>query len=372
MNIFIGLMLILALLGLSDKIFSGKLGLSPEFDKGLITMGSLALSIIGIYSMGITLVRAKASAISAVTSGLPFDPSLIIGSLLAPDLGGYPIALELASNKTAGIFSAALVASTLGTVISFQLPVFLSSLHKQEIPRVMFGIILGVMVLPPTLFVGGLCLGMPIGPLLLNLLPIIFISLGLSAAFVVSSRKTTAFFLFLGNIVRILTIASFGAVILGLFIPELKMVEDVLVMEALVIVVKMSIIIAGAMVLAKFFLKYCRGFINYMSRKLFINEYAVIGLFLSLISSVSMLPLFTKMDTRGKLMNSAFSVSGAYVIGGQMAFMASVADKNVVFVYIITKCLGGVLALLAVRIFDYSKDMPPHKEAISNLESSLD
>ena len=59
---------------------------------------------------------------------------------------------------------------------------------------------------------------------------------------------------------------------------------------------------------------------------------------------VAMLPLYEKMDERGKMMNSAFCVMGAYVLGGQMAFMAGVTDGRNVGIYILSKLVGGVLA----------------------------
>ena len=49
MNIFIGILLLCAFLGLWDKISGGKMGLAAEFDGGLASMASLALSIVGIY-----------------------------------------------------------------------------------------------------------------------------------------------------------------------------------------------------------------------------------------------------------------------------------------------------------------------------------
>ena len=50
MNIFIGILLLCALLGLWDKISGGKMGLAAEFDGGLASMASLALSIVGTVS----------------------------------------------------------------------------------------------------------------------------------------------------------------------------------------------------------------------------------------------------------------------------------------------------------------------------------
>lgn len=39
MNIFVGIMLFFAALGLLDEILGGKLGFMPDFEKGLTTMG---------------------------------------------------------------------------------------------------------------------------------------------------------------------------------------------------------------------------------------------------------------------------------------------------------------------------------------------
>ena len=46
MNIFIAIMLVFAAAGLLDEILGGKLGLMPNFEKGLATMGGLAMSTV--------------------------------------------------------------------------------------------------------------------------------------------------------------------------------------------------------------------------------------------------------------------------------------------------------------------------------------
>ena len=63
MNIFIGILLLCALLGLWDKISGGKMGLAAEFDGGLASMASLALSIVGIYCIGVTACLLYTSAV---------------------------------------------------------------------------------------------------------------------------------------------------------------------------------------------------------------------------------------------------------------------------------------------------------------------
>lgn len=68
MNIFIGILLLCAFLGLWDKISGGKMGLAAEFDGGLASMASLALSIVGIYASGSRRSGAIPEAIASFAS----------------------------------------------------------------------------------------------------------------------------------------------------------------------------------------------------------------------------------------------------------------------------------------------------------------
>ena len=63
-----------------------------------------------------------------------------------------------------------------------------------------------------------------------------------------------------------------------------------------------------------------------------------------------MLPLFGRMDKRGKAVNAAFSVSGAFVLGGQLAFVSSLESSRVVAIYMISKLVGGLCAIVAALL----------------------
>ena len=108
------------------------MGLAAEFDGGLASMASLALSIVGIYCIGVTAVRSNPEAIASFASRLPFDASVLIGSLLAPDLGGHAIAKELAATPALGIYSGVMVSSCLGALISFTLPIALTVIRRED------------------------------------------------------------------------------------------------------------------------------------------------------------------------------------------------------------------------------------------------
>ena len=359
MNFFIAVMLLLAALGLLDKIAGNRFGFGEEFDRGLATMGPLALSMVGVYCIGVTLVQKNAEALAAWGEGLPFDASLPLGSLLAPDLGGYAMAIELAATPQLGLFSGLLVASTLGTVVSFSLPISLSFLNKTHHASFLQGFSVGVITLPLCLALGGFLLGLSAQTVLRNTLPILVVCAALCAALLCAPRFTTKALLCLGNVVRVLSFVLFGVVMAGIFVPAWQFAELALVQEVFLVVAKITVVVCGAMILSKIILSRCGRLLQGMGRILGVNDYAVLGLMLSLATSISMLPLYEKMDARGKAMNAAFTVCGAFVLGGQLAFVASVQPANIVNIYIISKLAGGVAALLCTRFMKISPAAEP-------------
>jgi ethanolamine transporter len=58
-----------------------------------------------------------------------------------------------------------------------------------------------------------------------------------------------------------------------------------------------------------------------------------------------MLSILKDMDPRGKVVNVAFAVSGAFVFGGHLGFVAGI-NKEVVFAMIVGKLVSGVSAVI--------------------------
>ena len=342
MNIFIAIMLVFAAAGLLDEILGGKLGLMPNFEKGLATMGGLAMSTVGFYAIGVTYVQTHAEAIAEAAKHMPFDPALIPSCLLAPDMGALGMAQKLAATPALAAFTGAMVAGSLGMTVGYQLPVFLAAVRKDEIGELMRGFIFGLIAIPSGLAVGGLMLGLPVRQLFFNMFPVLVL--------------TMKIMIFIGNAIRIFSFLLFGVAVFGIFMPKYAVVEDALIEEMLFMVLRMVIAACGGLVLSQVALKRLQKPIQRIGAVLGINEEAVVGLFLSFIQSLAMLPLFSKMDKRGKVLNAAFSVAGAYVVGGQMTFVASLIPGNWVTAYMISKVLSGGLAVaLAVICLRRSK-----------------
>ena len=348
MNFFILIMLFLCLIGLLDKALNNRLGLVESFDKGINSMGSITMSMIGFYCIAITLIQNNVDVIKSVSNNSSLDPSIIIGSILAPDMGGFSIISGL-NNNSFLIFSGLILTSTLGQTIGFQLPIFLASLNKKDLNPFINGLIYGILSLPIILIVVAWYLQLP--NLLINLLPILLLCLVLIIALYFSYEKTLFVLTLFGYVIRIISIGLFALVILQLFFDTLPFTTNALISEALVIVLRMCIVVCGSMILSDLIIKRFSRIVFIIGQKLGINSTSVVGLLLSLGTSIAMIPMFSQMDRKGKMMNAAFSVSGAYVLGGQLGFISSVADSHGIMIYMLTKISAGILAIVFVMLF---------------------
>ncbi len=101
-----------ALIGAADKIIGNRFGLGEKFDEGFQAMGSLALGMVGIVCLAPVISKALGPVIIPACQAIGADPALF-GSILANDMGGYSLAMELAQNQEAGLFAGNIVASML-------------------------------------------------------------------------------------------------------------------------------------------------------------------------------------------------------------------------------------------------------------------
>ena len=66
-----------------------------------------------------------------VFEALGADPAMF-GAVLANDMGGYSLAVELAENQEAGLLAGTIVSSMLGCTLVFSIPVGLSLIEKED------------------------------------------------------------------------------------------------------------------------------------------------------------------------------------------------------------------------------------------------
>ncbi len=128
-DVIMWVMAIGAIVGGIDRILGNKLGLGDKFEEGFNSMGPLALGMVGIVCLAPVISRYLGPAIIPGLTAIGADPA-IFGSIRPNDTGGYPLAMSLAINEQAGIFSGLIVSSMLGCTIVFSIAVGLGLIEK--------------------------------------------------------------------------------------------------------------------------------------------------------------------------------------------------------------------------------------------------
>lgn len=362
MDIVLIVMSAFCILGLLDDFLGGKLKIAEDFQKGLQNMGRMCVCYAGFYCIGITMIANASGVIAKLSGVLPFDPALLIGCLICSDCGGLPIAQAMAATPALGIFTGALVGSSLGCSMGYQFPFFLSALDKKLIPTYLQGAVFGLATVPIGLIAGGLMLGLSAGELVANILPVAIVCLVMIIGFKRNMKLTLRVLLFVTRVILFVTYVLFALVIIGLFVPSLALAERSLVEEITCVVLRTVVVTCGGLVLANLVIRFCKRPLSVIAALLKINNEAVIGLLLSLFNGIAMLPLLGRMDKRGQIVNVAFSVCGAFSLGGQMAFVSSMVPSDAMPAYLVNKLLSGIVALFIARRFAVVRQEEPYLE----------
>ena len=180
MSLITIVMLCFSLLGLFDLIIGNKWGLGEQFERGIMLLGTMAMSMIGMLVLAPLLAHLLRPAVEWCSSIIPFEPSIIPSILLANDMGGAPLAIEFATNEQVGYFNGLVVASTMGATISYTLPCSMRVVDKERHDSLMLGLLCGIVTVPIGCLVAGLLLSLPLNGLLASVIPL-FIFAGLLA-----------------------------------------------------------------------------------------------------------------------------------------------------------------------------------------------
>lgn len=348
------LMAIFALLGALDRITGGHFGLGKQFEEGILTLGSLALSMLGILTLAPVLARLLKPVLVPVYGLLGADPAMFAGTILANDMGGAPLAAELAFTPEAGQFGGLIVGSMLGATVVFTIPVALGILQESDRPALAKGVLAGLVTIPVGALAGGLTAGFPIGMLLRNLVPIVLFALLVALGLWRFERGMIRGFIIFGKL--ILAVITVGlAVSVFQELTEVVLIPGMApVSEGIEVVAGIAFVLAGAFPLVFALTKLLKKPLLKLGGLLGINDVAAAGLLASLANSIPMFGMMKDMDARGKIVNVAFAVSAAFVFGDHLGFTAGYAPKLLVPV-IVGKLVGGITAVLAALLLTKGK-----------------
>ena len=355
-EIIIWIMAVFAVLGALDRIAGNRLGLGKQFEEGILAMGSLALAMIGVITLAPVLSGVLKPVIVPVFRLLGADPAMFAGTILACDMGGGALALELTRDYSAAMLGGVLTGSMLGATVVFTIPVAMGILRPEDRGYLAKGILCGIVTIPVGILVGGLVAGFPVTMVLRNLIPIVvfaaIIALGL---WKFEKAMIKGFGLFGKGIIALITFGLAVSILEALtgfaLLPGMNPIE-----EGFHTVGEIAIVLAGAFPLVYLLTKALKKPLLKLGSLLGINDTAAGGLIASLANSIATFGLLKDMDNRGKVVNVAFAVSAAFVFGDHLGFTAGFAPEMLPAV-ILGKLAGGITAVAVALLLTRKKEL---------------
>lgn len=365
-QIILWVMAVGLLIGAADKITGNHLGLGEKFDEGFQAMGSLALGMVGIVCLAPVISNLLGPIIIPACRAIGADPALF-GSILANDMGGYSLAMELAEQKEAGLFAGNIVASMLGCTLVFSIPVGLGLIEKEDRPYFSKGLLIGLITIPIGCVAGGLIAGFSAMLIVRNTLPILVIAvlLALGLKFIPEKmiKGCTIFGQFITIIIYIgLACAAFehitGVVIIKGMAP---------IMDGMDAIAGIAIVLLGTFPVLAILVKILDKPLNAIGRKMGMDAVSAAGLVFTLANSVPVYTMMKDMKKRGIIINTAWLVPATAALGDHLGFTAGVQPTMITPV-VAGKLIAGVVAIILAYFMTKNMIEPEKKEESKKLD----
>ena len=353
MNFVSIIMVIFSLLAAVDRMIGNRFGLGKEFEKGFMLLGTMALSMIGMIIISPFIADLLEPVLGFVAGTLHIDPSILPASLFANDMGGAPLSVEVATDEKMGLFNALVVSSMMGCTVSFTIPYALGIVKREQHRELLLGLLCGIVTIPVGCFVSGLICAIPLGALLMNLLPLVIFSGVIGCGLLFFPNSCVKIFGAFGIFIRALITVGLALGVLRFLtgkevIPGLATLE-----EGMAVCMNAAAVMSGAFPLMYLVSRLLAKPLKLLGGKIGINETSAMGLVSSLATSMTTFEMMNRMDKKGTLLNSAFAVSAAFTFAGHLAFTLAF-DAEYLPGMIVGKLVAGVLALL-LAVFIYQR-----------------
>ena len=360
MTVLIILVLIFSTLGAVDYVIGNKLGIGAEYERAFKLFSAMALSMIGMIVLAPMIARLLAPVLGFMSETLGLDPSILPAMLLANDMGGAPLSTQVATDPAMGMFNGLVVSSMFGCTISFTIPFALGLVAKENYRELCYGLLCGVVTIPVGCFVGGLICGLPLVALLINLLPLVIFSVLIAVALILAPNACVKVFKGFGFFIKALIIVGLTMGIYNFLIPkitpmnlfgnsfDLPLIPYLDTVESgAMVCLNASIVMTGMFPLVTLVSRLLNRPLKAVGSRVGIDEKSSLSLVACLATSATTFGMMNDMNKKGMMVNSAFSVSGAFTFCSHMAFtMAFPGGEAYLLPVIVGKLISGVTALI--------------------------
>lgn len=352
-EIIVWVLMIFMVLGALDRAIGNRYGLGEQFEEGFMALGPLGLAMVGVVSLAPVLSKILEPVVVPVYTFLRADPSMFATTLLANDMGGYPLAMELAIDPDAGLLAGLILGAMMGPTIVFTIPVALGIINKEDRKFLAQGVLAGMITIPLGVLVGGLVAGFDPAMVFANLLPIVIAAVLIAVGLWRIPDKMTKGFIGFGK--GLVALISIGLAIATFeFMTGTQVMpagwELASVMDGIEIIGFIGMMLLGAFPAVYVIIKVAKKPLARAGKLVGINDKAAGGMIATLANNIPMFQIMKDMDPRGKVVNSAFAVSAAFTFGDHLGFTAAV-ERSMITPMIVGKLVAGISAVGVALLF---------------------
>ena len=357
-------MMVFMIVGGIDRIRGNKLGYGEKFEEGFQALGSLATAMIGMIALVPVIKIVLGGVLGAFFKAIGADPSLFAGILLGCDLGGYPLAMELADSPAIGSYTGMIIASVMGINVVFNIPVGMGIIKVEDRKFLATGMLVGFATVPIGCLAGGFVMmgsgfELTVRDIIMNTIPVAVVPVLIILGLILAQEKMLKGFIAFGKgVTAVVTAGTMIAVfqyLTGIRFPLFHVMveanaEGVIPLEdGFLVIGEIAIVLLGAFPMVAFITKKFSAPLQRLGGKFDLDENSVGGMIANLANNIMMFQMMKDMRPKGKILNCAFTVSACFVLGDHLGFVAG-QNQQLIVPMMAAKFIGGITAVVLANI----------------------
>lgn len=374
-TVIVYIIMFCAVLGAFAAIKNSEDGLGKEFMSGIHAVGHIFIPAAGIMASIPYLTWFISKFIGPIFDAIGADPAIAATTILASDMGGYQLANALKTSYE-GWIMAMIVGYMAGATIVFSIPMGLAMLDKRDHKYMALGVMSGVLTIPIGAFIASVLVVLfnteirdvisttsdstfefviSYGQILINLLPLLIFVLLIAAGLKFFPRGMIAGFMVFGRVmdaaIKLVLVFSIVEIFTGLFSTifgawgfDPIMADEADQFRALETAGYIGIMLAGAFPMVYLLRKYAAKPLEAGGRKIGLSSTGSAGILATMANILAMFSLIRYMRPKDKVINIAFAVCAAFLLGDHLSFTANF-QPNIILPVIIGKLTAGICAI---------------------------
>lgn len=387
-TIIVYIIMVCAVLGAFGAIRNANEGIGKEFMEGIYTIGPIFANSAGIMASIPFISKFIEKVFGPIFDKIGADPAIAATSILATDMGGYQLA-DVLKTSYEGWIMAMIVGLMAGATIVFTIPLGLPMLDKRDHKYMALGILSGLLAIPFGVLISTLIIlfsntkirtsidttseamhifQISMTTIFTNLLPLIVFVVVIAIGLYFFSDIMIKLFIFFGRIldicIKLVFVFSVVEIFTGLFTnvfggwgfdPIMADKEDNF--RALENAGNIAIMLSGAFPMVYLIRKYFSSSLHRIGNKVGLSEVGSAGFIATIANILAMLKLVKDMPPKDKVLNIAFGVCSAFLLGDHLSYSANF-QPTLIPAVLIGKFSAGIIAI----IFAYILCIPKAKK----------